>query len=56
MKIFKGILSVICRFATFGLGWAIGDLFTGDYKTAAWVLFAVSIIFMVGWFTERTFD
>ena len=56
MKVFKNILNVICRFGTFCFGWAIADLFTGDYKSAAWILFAVSIIFMVGWFTERTID
>ena len=52
MNIFKKIMNVVCRFGTFGLGFGIGELATGDYKSAAWVLFAVSIIFMVGWFVE----
>lgn len=54
MKIFKEIMAVLCRpFGTFGFGWAVGDLFAGDYKGAAWVLFVVSILFIVGYFTER---
>lgn len=54
MKVFKEIIAVLCRpFGTFGLGYASYDLFTGDYKNAAWVLFVVSIIFGVGYFTER---
>lgn len=54
MKTFKEVISIINRhIGCFGFGWAIADLFTGDYKNAAWVLFVVSILFMVGYFTER---
>ena len=54
MKIFKDVMAILCRhFATFGLGWSTADLLTGDYKSAAWVLFVVSIMFMVGYFAER---
>lgn len=53
MTIFKEILKVILRFGPFAFGWAIGNLITGDYKTAAWILFSVSIFFIVGYFTER---
>lgn len=53
MKIFKEIINIILRFGTFALGWAIADLFTGDYKSAAWILFATSILFLIGYFTER---
>lgn len=54
MKIFKEIMAVLCRpFGTFGFGWAIGDLIVRDYKSAAWILFVVSILFIVGYFAER---
>lgn len=54
MKVFKEIMAALCRpFGTFGFGWAIGELLTGDYKSAAWVLFVVSILFIVGYFAER---
>ena len=54
MKIFKEVIGVINRtISTFCFGYAIADLFTGDYKTASWMLFIVSILFMVGYFTER---
>ena len=54
MKIFKEIMAVLCRHpAAFGFGWATADLLTGDYKNAAWVLFVVSILYGVGYFTER---
>ena len=57
MKIFKEMMYIPCRyFATFGFGWATADLFGGYYKSAAWVLFVVSILFMVGYFTERWSD
>lgn len=57
MKIFKEVMAILCRhFATFGFGWATADLFTGDYKNAAWVLFVVSIVFGVGYFAERWSD
>ena len=54
MKIFKEVITILCSpVATFGFGWAIVDLFTGDYKSAAWGFFAVSIIFMLGYWTKR---
>lgn len=54
MKIFKDIMWVINRYiSTFCLGYAMADLFSGDYKIAAWFLFGVSISFMVGYFAER---
>lgn len=54
MNIFKEIMWVLCRYpATFGFGWATADLLTGDYKSVAWVLFVASILFGVGYFTER---
>lgn len=53
MKIFKEIMAIMFRFGIFGFGWAMADLFTGDYKAAAWVLFVVSIMFIVGYLTER---
>ena len=54
MEVFKKIMSVINRvFSPFCLGFAMHDLFTGDYKNAAWVLFVVSIFFMVGYYAER---
>lgn len=54
MKIFKEVIGVINRtVSTFCLGYASYDLFTGDYKTASWMLFITSILFMVGYFTER---
>ncbi len=54
MIVFKEVMAILCRyFATFGFGWAMADLFTGDYKSAAWVLFVVSIVFGVGYFAER---
>lgn len=57
MKIFKEIMRIICQHpAAFGFGWAAADLFTGDYKNAAWVLFVVSIVFGIGYFTERLSD
>lgn len=56
MKNFKEVINIICRFATFALGWAIADLFTGDYKSAAWILFTTSILFLIGYFTERFSD
>lgn len=57
MRIFKEIMASINRvISLFGFGFAIGDLFTGDYKRAAWVLFVVSILFMVGYFAERWSD
>lgn len=54
MKIFKEVMAILCNpIGTFGLGFAIYDLFTGDYQKAAWVLFVVSILFLVGYSVER---
>ena len=54
MKIFKEVISMINHYiGCFGFGWAIADLGQGDYKSAAWVLFVVSILFIVGYFAER---
>ena len=53
MKIFKEVMAILCNpIGTFLLGFATYDLFTGDYKTAAWVLFATSIVFLVGYSVE----
>lgn len=49
-KIMRSINRTICPFS---FGFATYDLFTKDYKSAAWVLFVVAIIFMVGYFAER---
>ena len=53
MKIFKEIINSTMFWGTFAFGWAICDLITGDYKCAAWILFGVSIFFIIGYFTER---
>ena len=54
MKKFKEIIGVINRtVGSFLFGYATYDLFTGDYQNAAWPLFIVSILFMVGYFAER---
>ena len=53
MRFLKEIFANFYTIGTFGLGWGIGELATKDYKTAAWVLFAVSIFFMIGYFVER---
>lgn len=54
MEIFKEIIGIINRtICTFGLGFGASRMFNGDYKTASWVLFVVSILFMVGYFVER---
>ena len=54
MKIFKEVIGIINRtISTFCLGFAMMDLFTGDYQIAAWMLFGTSILFAVGYFTER---
>ena len=54
MKIFKKIMAVLCnQLGIFCLGYAMYDLFTCDYKVAAWMLFVTSIIFLVGYSAER---
>lgn len=54
MKIFKDIIGIVNRtIASFGLGCSISMLIQGRYKVAAWSLLAVSILYMVGYFTER---
>ena len=54
MEIFKEVIGIINHtIGTLCFGYAIADLFTGDYKTASWMLFIVSILFVVGYFTER---
>ena len=54
MKIFKEVMAVLCNpIGTFCIGFASYDLFTGDYKNAAWVLFVVSILFLIGYSSER---
>ena len=54
MKVFKEIIGIINRtIGMFCFGWAIPDIFMGDYKVAAWLLFVVSILFIVGYLTER---
>ena len=53
MKIFKEIMLIVNSFAgPFCLGYAMPDLFVGDYKTASWLLFVAAISFMVGYFAE----
>lgn len=54
MKIFKEVMAILCNpFGTFCFGYATYDLFTGNYKVAAWMLFVASILFFVGYFAER---
>jgi len=54
MKIFKEIIAFINRtIVAFGFGVAVVRLSVGDYKIASWLLFGISILFMVGFFTER---
>lgn len=53
MRFLKEIFAGIYHIGTFCLGWGIGELATKDYKTAAWLLFAVSIFFLIGYFSER---
>ena len=54
MKIFKKVMAVMCSpLGTFCFGYATVGLFTGNYKIAAWMLFITSIVFLVGYATER---
>lgn len=51
---FKDIMAIVNRtVATFSFGFGIVRLFIGDYELAAWSLFGVSILYMVGYFAER---
>ena len=53
MKIFKKIMYVVNRtLATYCFGFSIAQLLNGRYQLAAWFLFGVSILFMIGYFTE----
>lgn len=56
MKIFKVILDALCRIGTFGFGFASYDLFVGDYKRAAWVLFVVSFLYWIRYIVEQLSD
>lgn len=54
MEIFKEIIGIVNRtIATFGFGFGVTRLIKGEYELASWVLFGVSILFMVGYFVER---
>ena len=53
MRILKEIIRSMQNFGSFVFGWGLGELFTGDYKSAAWILFSVSIFFIIGYFVER---
>ena len=53
MTILKKIMYVMNRtIATCSFGFAISQLLNGRYQLAAWFLFGVSILFMIGYFTE----
>ena len=57
MKIFRKIMRVINRvFTPFWIGYSTYDLFVGDYKKAAWILFVVSILLMIGYLVEALSD
>ena len=54
MKIFKDIIEIVNRtFGVFCLGSGIGNMFREQYELAAYFLFAVSILYSVGYFVER---
>ena len=54
MYIFKEAICIINRtIGVFFFGFAMRDLFSGKYKNAAWILFVVSALFIVGYFAER---
>ena len=54
MKIFREIICIINRtIGLFCFGFATNRIFIGDYKVASWLLFAISILFMISYFTER---
>lgn len=53
MEVFKKIMYVINRtIATYCFGFSVAQLLNGRYQLAAWFLFGVSILFMIGYFTE----
>ncbi len=57
MNKFRDILNAIN--ITLGAGFfgaGATRLFVGDYKTAAWSLFIVAILFIIGYFVERFND
>lgn len=54
MKKFKNDMYVINRsIATCYFGFSIALLLNGRYQLAAWFLFGVSILFMIGCFTQK---
>ena len=55
MKIFKKVMwSINSGVNAFLFGFAIHNLFIGDYKEAAWMLFVVSIFLMIGYYAEQS--
>ena len=57
MYIFKETMGVINRtFGSFGFGFGISHILNGNYKIASFALLIVSILFIVGYFTERWSD
>lgn len=50
-KEIMGVVNITLSSALFGAG--IVRVFTGDYRAAAYLLLAVSILFIVGYFAER---
>ena len=54
MNIFKEVIYIVnSTIVTFGFGCGVAQLLSKDYQIASWVLFGVSILFIVGYFTER---
>lgn len=54
MKVFKAVMYVVNRtIATCSFGYSIAQLLNGRYQLAAWFLFGVSVLFMIGYFTEK---
>ena len=54
IKMFKEFIGIINRtIGCFCFGFAIPKLFIGDYRIASWNLLVVSILFIVGYYTER---
>lgn len=53
MKTFKKVIYVTNRtIGVYGFGFGVAQLLNGRYQLAAWFLFGVSILFMIGYFTE----
>lgn len=50
-KEIMGVVNITLSSVLFGAG--IVRVFTGDYRAAAYLLLAVSILFIVGYFAER---